>query len=151
MKIDLSWRIKTGNFTFQTQPTNMLANLLTSSMVVLSLAPPSIYSNSLLVRRIKSYEIYFCRKFGLTFLLLGRDRSTFCFLPSPPRPILLYYPSSSQSLIDSRTDESSIYWHESKSCIVVKNGRKRRREERNQWWWYWWWWWRCGFIGGKCW
>ena len=35
------------------------------------------------------------------------------------RPILLYRPSSSQSLIDSRTDESSTHWHESKPCVAL--------------------------------
>ena len=29
-------------------------------------------------------NIFVCRKFGISFLLLGKKRPTFCFLPIPP-------------------------------------------------------------------
>lgn len=44
LKIDISWQVETGNFTYRTLPTNMLAILLTDLMIVLGvwLNPASI-------------------------------------------------------------------------------------------------------------
>ena len=89
VKIELSWRVKTENFTYTTQPTNIFASFLMGSMIVLGLAPPNIYSNFVLVRRIKPYEICFSRNFGITFLPLGRYRSL----------LLVYYLTIAPNLV----------------------------------------------------